>query len=562
MSGDAPIRLGTIMLCHNELGIAARMARTWAEQEVAVAVHVDRKTQGAQVDQMRAELSDLPNVIFSRRRVCEWGRFSLVQATQDAASALLQQFPDLTHVMVVSGSCLPLRPIQDLRAFLALHPNRDFIESVTAEDVGWTVGGLNEERFTLRFPFSYTRHRQLFDRYVDLQRRLRYRRRIPQGLVPHLGSQWWCLTRATLTAILDDPRRSEYDHYFSRVWIPDESYFQTLARHHSCSIESRSLTLSKFDGQGKPYVFYDDHCQILEESRCFVARKIWPLAEGLYRHFPRPVEDQPSPAEPQPLRLDRLVNMAVARRNQGRPGLYMQSRFPHMNHESGKTAAPYALMQGFADLFPDFEDWLATRVDADVHGHLFALHGAEFAGRGAIGPGGLPDSAQMRDLDPRGFLANLVRSTARTQIWQYSPRDEQTLNWFVATDPNATQFVITGAWAVPLLYSGMPFDDIRRVAAILQRTELEQMRIMNSVWQKARTHIWTLADFAARPAGVLSQTLRQLGGDGEAVTELPQMRDLQGMGRFLQRLRNAGLQPQLMGDFPATDDGPAAERES
>lgn len=49
--------------------------------------------------------------------------------------------------------------------------------------------------------------------------------------------------------------------------------------------------------------------------------------------------------------------------------------------------------------------------------------------------------------------------------------------------------------------------------------------------------------------------------DGEALTELPQMRDLQGMGRFLQRLRNAGLQPQLMGDFPATDDGPAAQRE-
>lgn len=561
MTGSASIRLGAVMLCHNQLDIAARMVRVWAGQDVPVAVHVDRKSDGRQVEQMRKTLADLPNVLFCRRRICEWGRFSLVQATQDAAHALLQHHPDLTHVIVVSGSCLPLRPVQDLLAFLALHPNRDFIESVTAKDVGWTVGGLNEERFTLRFPFSYIRFRGLFDRYVELQRRLGFRRRLPQGLVPHLGSQWWCLTRGTLTAILEDPRRAEYDRYFSKVWIPDESYFQTLARHHSRNIESRSLTLSKFDGQGKPYVFYDDHGPILEESRCFVARKIWPRAEGLYRHFPRPVAVPPLAAEPQPLRLDRLVNMAVARRNQGRPGLYMQSRYPQTDRENGKTAAPYALMQGFTDLFPGFENWLAARVDADVHGHLFALHGAEFAGRGPIGPGGLSDSAQIRDLDPRGFLANLVRSTSRSQIWQHSPRDEQKLTWFLATDPNATHFVITGAWAVPLLYSGMPFDDIRRIAAILQRAELEQMRILSSVWQKARTHIWTLADFAARPAGVLGQTLRQLGGDGEALTELPQMRDLQGMGRFLQRLRNAGLQPQLMGDFPATDDGPAAQRE-
>ena len=562
MTGRASIRLGAVMLCHNQLDIATRMARVWAGQDVPVAVHVDRKSDGRQFEQMRKALADLQNVMFCRRRVSEWGRFSLVQATQDAAHALLRHHPDLTHVIVVSGSCLPLRPVQDLLAFLALDPNRDYIESVTAKDVGWTVGGLNEERFTLRFPFSYIRHRGLFDRYVELQRRLGFRRRLPQGLVPHLGSQWWCLTRDTLSAILEDPRRAEYDRYFSKVWIPDESYFQTLARHHSRNIESRSLTLAKFDGQGKPYVFYDDHRPILEESRCFIARKIWPRAEGLYRHFPRPAAVPPSAAEPQPLRLDRLVSMAVARRNQGRPGLYMQSRYPQRDRENGKTAAPYVLMQGFTDLFPGFEDWLAARVDADVHGHLFALHGAEFAGRGPIGPGGLSDSAQLRDLDPRGFLANLVRSTPRSQIWQHSPRDEQKLTWFLATDPNATHFVITGAWAVPLFYSGMPFDDIRRIAAILQRAELEQMQILNSVWQRARTHIWTLADFSARPAGVLGQILRQLGGNAEALTELPQMRDLQGMGRFLQRLRNAGLQPQLMGDFPATDDGPAAQREA
>lgn len=231
----------------------------------------------------------------------------------------------------------------------------------------------------------------------------------------------------------------------------------------------------------------------------------------------------------------------------------MQSRFPLKDRENGKTAAPYALLQGFTDLFPDFEPWLADRIDADVHGHVFAVHGVEFAGRKPLGPGALPDSAGLRDLDQRGFLANLIRSSRRMQAWQFSPRDRQEMNWFLATDPNARIFVVTGAWAVPLLHSGMPFDDIRRVAAILQRTELAQIEVLNSVWLKARTRVWDLGDACARPAAVLGDILQGLGGDPAAAADLPRMRDVTGMGRFLQRLRNAGLHPQLMGDFPAAD---------
>ena len=346
------IRLGVVMLCHHELAIAARMARVWVQGGAAVSIHVDAKTSESQVAGMRNELDQMPQVLFSRRHACEWGTFSLVRATLDAAELLLERFPDVTHIILVSGACLPLRPVADLRAFLALHSERDFIESVTAEDVGWTVGGLNEERFSLRFPFAYRRQRQLFDAYVGIQRKLNLKRRVPAGLVPHLGSQWWCLTRQTLAAILTDPRRAEFDRYFRQVWIPDESYFQTLARQHSLQIESRSLTLSKFDDQGKPYIFYDDHLSMLRESGGFVARKIWPRADRLYDHFPQVTEDAPSAAEPTPGRLDHVIAQAVARRRLGRPGLYMQSRFPRKDRENGKTSAPYAVLQGFAEIFP------------------------------------------------------------------------------------------------------------------------------------------------------------------------------------------------------------------
>ena len=115
-----------------------------------------------------------------------------------ASELLLHDFPEVRHVYLASGSCLPLRPVQELKDYLADRPMTNFIESVTTEDVPWTVGGLDIERFTLRFPFSWKRRRKLFDWYVGFQRRWKFKRKIPEGLVPHLGSQWWCLTRQTV----------------------------------------------------------------------------------------------------------------------------------------------------------------------------------------------------------------------------------------------------------------------------------------------------------------------------------------------------------------------------
>ncbi|MDE3081531.1 MAG: glycosyl transferase, partial [Paracoccaceae bacterium] len=258
--------VGFIVLAHTAFHRVEEVARHWAARGCPVVIHIDKTAGPLGVDRLRSRLGDMPNVRFSRRHACDWGTWGLVAATLSAAEVMLRDFPEVRHVYLVSGSCLPLRPVAELKRYLADRPDTDFIESVTTEDVNWTMGGLDAERFTLRFPFSWKRHRRLFDGYVALQRAVGFRRRIPGGLVPHLGSQWWCLTRETLAAILQDPRRPEYDRYFRRVWIPDESYFQTLVRLHARKVESRSLTLSKFDFQGKPHIFYDDHLQLLRRS--------------------------------------------------------------------------------------------------------------------------------------------------------------------------------------------------------------------------------------------------------------------------------------------------------
>ncbi|MFD1880305.1 beta-1,6-N-acetylglucosaminyltransferase [Paracoccus pacificus] len=558
----AATRLGVVFMCHDAPEQAARRARIWAEGGAAVVVHADKKMSHKDTVGMEAALADLPDLSFCARTNCAWGTWSLVEATLTGVEQLLRLHPDVTNVLLASGACLPLRPVAELTAYLERHRDVDFIESTTVADVGWTIGGLHDERFSMYFPFKWKRNRWLFDRWTAIQRRLKVDRHRPEGIAPHIGSQWWCLSRRTLEAILTDPRRAEFDRYFRMVWIPDESYFQTLSRRHSHRVESRSLTLAKFDQQGKPYTFYDDHAEILQESRCFIARKIWPRAERLNALFPQPVRGNDPAAEPDPARIDRIINQAVLRRTIGRPGLYMQSRFPAKDRENGKTSNRYVLLQGFTDLFPDFEGWLQDRVGMRVHGHLFAPGGAEFAGRVKIGPGALSSSAAVRDYDPQGFLTSLIRSSGDTpQLFQFSPRDTQALNWFMTTDNNARIAVITGAWAVPLLHSDMPFDDVRHIAGILQRREKTQVDILRSVWAKATISIWELADFVARPEPILRDLLTELSLRVEEYDlVLPPMRDMAGFADFLQRLRNAGLQPLMMGQFSAEaqhDEGAA-----
>jgi hypothetical protein len=552
------VSLGVILLCHTALNRAAEVARAWAKAGCPVVIHLDRRVPEAERAALAAALADLQDVRYAPRVACDWGTFSLVQATILATTRLLADFPAVGHVLLASGACLPIRPVADLQAHLAAHPTTDFIESVTTADVGWTVGGLNKERFTLRFPFSWKKQRRLFDGYVTLQRRLGFARRIPDGIVPHLGSQWWCLTRATLDAILTHPDRARYDRYFRRVWIPDESYFQTLVRQVSTRIESRSLTLSKFDFQGRPHVFYDDHLHLLRQSEAFVARKIWPDAGLLYETF---LSDAPPrlPA-PNPAKIDRLFAKAVQRRTKGRVGLYMQSRFPAKGRGGTLSAMPYGVFEGFDALFDGFAPWLARAADARVHGHLFAPDRVQFAGGEAVFKGGLSDSATLRDYNPRSFLANLIWNTrGETQCFQFGPGDVQDIASFLAGDANAKIFIVSGAFAVPLWRSGQSAAVVRAEAARLQKTEADLIALLDQPETKARVRLWTLAEFVENPAEPLQTLVDELNPRAHSRTpDLPPLRPLQGFGAFLQDLRNQGMQPVLMGDFPQ-DGGAEAQ---
>jgi hypothetical protein len=310
---------------------------------------------------------------------------------------------------------------------------------------------------------------------VELQRRFGLKRRMPPGITPHLGSQWWCLTRQTLSAILEDPRGKVYDRYFRRSGSPTKATTRPCACATTTQIESRSLTLSKFDFQGKPHVFYDDHLQLLRRSDCFVARKIWPHADRLYapssnRAYRRRM------AEPARARST-AFSKAVERRTRGRPGLYMHSRYPNPGWENGKTAArPIRCFRASTTCSR------ISRLAVAAAGRAGAWQPLRPA-PGAGSPAGSPLPArfqaigQAARLQPRRVPHQPdLEHPGERQAFMFGPQDNQRPGAFMANDDNAQISVITGAWAVPLFRSNRNFSEIRAEAARLQKIEADHLR--------------------------------------------------------------------------------------
>lgn len=545
--------VGFVMLAHTALGRASQVARHLASYGCPVFIHVDRRTPDAEFDRLTHLTSDVPRIRLLPRVACDWGTWSLVAASREGASELLDAYPDVDHVFLMSGACLPIKPVPQLLDFLARHKGTDFIESVTIRDVPWTKGGLSEERFTLSFPFAWKRQKRLFDFWVDLQRRVNRRRRMPPGLRPHMGSQWWCLSRPTLTRILEDPDRARMDRYFRRVWIPDESYFPSMVRRFGTQIESLSLTLSKFDFQGKPHLFYDDHLPLLKQSNAFFARKIWRGADGLYEAFlaPRPAETNTEPPVAA-TEVDRVFSAALKRRTEGRSGLLSAARYPDKDYETTPTAATYSVFHGFSDLFEDFPLWISSALGSRAHGHLFAREAVEFAGGRNGFDGALSDAPELRRYNPEGFLRNLIWNTrGQHQSFLFSPRDDLEVSEFLASDPNAYVAAVSGTWALPLLRSGRHVQDIRPEAARLQKREARHLDTLRQRRTRARVRIWTLAEFVSDPALPLQVVIDDFSVPGaQHLTGMPRLKPMDGLATFLQELRNAGMSPHTAGDVP------------
>jgi hypothetical protein len=85
----------------------------------------------------------------------------------------------------------------------------------------------------------------------------------------------------------------------------------------------------------------------------------------------------------------------------------------------------------------------------------------------------------------------------------------------------------------------------------MQRREVEFVNTLRHVRSRADIRIWTLSEFIEEPMEYLQGILDAMeGANAMLLTEAPRMADLSGLPGFLQSLKNQGMNPMTVGDFP------------
>ena len=283
-------QIAFILLCHKDPSAVIQQARRLTRAGDKIAIHFDARAPKADFDKIQSALSGHPDVVFARKRLrCGWGEWSLVAATLEAVKAAHAAFPDATHFYMLSGDCMPIKPSRYVHEFLDSE-DADFIESEDFFNSGWIRTGIKEERLIYRHWFNERRRKGLFYGAMNAQKRLGLARKLPDDLRIMIGSQWWCLRRSTIEALLQFARdRKDVMRFFRTTWIPDETFFQTLVRHlvPADEIRSRTLTFLLFSDYGMPVSFYNDHHDFLVTQDYLFARKISPEATDLRQRLGR-----------------------------------------------------------------------------------------------------------------------------------------------------------------------------------------------------------------------------------------------------------------------------------
>lgn len=541
------VKIGFTVLAHADLHRTRQVVRYLVENGAAVAIHIDRKTTNALSLMLQHNLSDFENVIFVKRYNCDWGKWSLVEAQLEAARALMNRFPDLDYVYQISGSCLPIRPYEELEEFLSQNDKSvDYIESVAIGASNWVKSGLDEERLTLYHPFSWRSQRWLFNQSVELQRRFNISRKVPEEITPAFGSQWWCLTAKTLKKILTDPMQDEYQAFFRHTWIPDESYFQTLARKHSEHVDSRSLTFAHFDSQGRPVVLYDDHLETLETLNRFFARKVWAGANGLYNHFLNPDRIPRPPVRGRVKALVERIEFADGRRHEGRRGLVSQSRYTIRGNRI-ETACEHHVLIGYSSLLNNLKNWTKRESEKNYIGEIFADDERLFDQNIKTKKIYISGNKKVRCYNKSQFLMQTIwRYQDEAPVWSASLREVSPFLPSLLADGNCHVHILRNAWVIDLMKKNVTnIDNIREVARNSIKDELHFNDVSGGIDLTGRLEVVELDDILQNPFRLQSATFGDITVDDLKI-------DLEKLRNYLQFLSDNGV--SLKGIDPSEID--------
>jgi core-2/I-Branching enzyme len=277
----AKTKLAFFILCHKTPKQVIRLVERLRDEDSVFVIHVDSRADQTVYAALKSYSDTHPTQVHlcRQRYRCYWGRFGIVEAALSCARESLGLALPFDHAFLLSGQDYPIKSLTHVRSFLHDHAGTEFIESFPADEPNrWTEaqGAHNALNRVLHWTISFrSRHIQI-----------KWKRRFPFGYRPHGGSMWWCLTRECIVYIDRFIRENpSYTRYFRTVFIPDESFFQSIISNSPfrARIVSDDLRYADWENPNPlyPRTLDSDDFERLMSSPKLIARKFDERSEAL-----------------------------------------------------------------------------------------------------------------------------------------------------------------------------------------------------------------------------------------------------------------------------------------
>jgi hypothetical protein len=252
-----------------------------------VVVHVDKQSN---IDAFLG----LPRTRYIKDRVAvHWCGYSLTEANL----RMLEQAVDITeandHVVILSGQCHPVRPLDEFIEFLKTSTWRQHCRAALVFDgTSYGENRLSRKWFYDTLPLRRDANSR---RLVSaLRRTLGFvgPRLTPQSfhpLRPVFGSCWIALTGECLQDLLPHARQEDYIRLFRNALAPDEMFFQTLVYNTSWRAQTQTPTFES-RGTRQTHQLNNFHYLVKPLSRTLTLDDLDPIRQSKM-YFARKFDD-------------------------------------------------------------------------------------------------------------------------------------------------------------------------------------------------------------------------------------------------------------------------------
>jgi hypothetical protein len=215
-------KIAYFILCHKMPEHVIRLINRLRDANSFFVVHVDKRAAENVYGALKEFSTTAPDIYLSKRYRCYWGGFGIVRGTVSCIQTALHLNLPFDYAFLLSGQDYPIKTSNYIRKFISENNGREFIHSFPCDEpnpFSHNGGAFN--------PMNRVQFWTIFFRSRHVQ--IKLKRKFPLGLRPHIGSQWWCLSKACIEYLKTFIEKNRaFVSYFRWTFIPDESFFQSI----------------------------------------------------------------------------------------------------------------------------------------------------------------------------------------------------------------------------------------------------------------------------------------------------------------------------------------------